>query len=84
MQAKGACVLPYMGNEVSMTIILPNIGFKLSDVENQFKIIKIQNILDHLIRTQTNEPKSEDVNLHLPRFKCEYKQEVIKNNLLKF
>jgi serine protease inhibitor len=68
------CQLPYMGNNVSMTIILPNEGAKLSDVERHLSYAKIYNILDHLLKN--GEHNHQKVNVQLPRFKLEYKDEV--------
>jgi serpin B len=68
------CQIPYMGNNVSMTIILPNDGVKLSDIERNLSFSRIHNILDHLLKS--SEHNIGKVNIQLPRFKLEYKNEL--------
>jgi serpin B len=63
--------LPYVGNNVSMNVILPNQGVKLSDLEAKLT----KKLLDDLVRT-ISASASQKVNIHLPKFKLEYKNEV--------
>ena len=63
------CELPYAGNHVSMTIILPNKGVDFKTIENSLD--------DEKLRSLVLEKFSNEVNVYLPKFKLEYSQEVI-------
>ena len=63
------CELPYEGEKIAMTIILPNKNSSLSKLEQKLDINKLRNVL--------NSQKSlTPVNVYLPKFKLEYKSEV--------
>lgn len=59
-----AVELPYIGNEISMLVVLPHEEYSLSDVENVLTAQKLEKI--------RSEIRIHDVNLSLPRFKMEY------------
>ena len=63
------CKIPYAGEKISMTIILPNEGVSLNDVEKQMNSKMIQDVLGRKFYR-------EKVNVHLPKFKMEYEIEV--------
>ena len=63
------CELPYDGNDVSMSIVLPNRGTNLSEIEEKIDL----NFIEHLINATKT---SQKVNIHLPKFKLEYKNDV--------
>jgi serpin B len=63
------CRLPYAGESVSMTIILPENGVKLEKVEKQLNAKKLHEVL-------TAGFYSEKVNVTVPKFKLEYKVEL--------
>ena len=63
------CKIPYAGEKISMTIILPNEGVSLNDVEKQMNTKMIQDVLGRKFYR-------EKVNVHLPKFKMEYEIEV--------
>jgi serpin B len=60
--------LPYVGKNLSMTIILPNEDTTLSMVEKDLDASKLKKILE------SNEKDS--INVYLPKFKIEFKNEV--------
>ena len=64
-----SCELPYAGESISMTIILPHEDVKLSEVESQLNPDILKEVLIHnsfLLKTY----------VYLPKFKIEYKSEV--------
>ena len=61
--------LPYIGETIAMTIILPHEKYSLSSVETALNDDIIQEILT------SNEPK-QSVRLELPKFKLEHKEEL--------
>jgi serpin B len=65
--------LPYHGETVSMTIILPHKTHKLDAVEKQLTPEILQEVLE--ARWGTTGPK-DPINLQLPKFKLEHKEEV--------
>lgn len=65
------CELPYNGQQVSMTIILPHENVKLEDVEKKLN----GDVLRDLLEIDGSFVK---VNLHIPKFKLEYNQEVYR------
>jgi serpin B len=67
-----ALELPYQGNKISMTIILPHDGHKLEAFEKQLSDQVLHEIL-------TADAPSEKIRLELPRFKLEYKKELNDN-----
>ena len=71
------CHLPYRGKDVLMCIILPNKEKHLSDIEKQLNEDLLENILNK------NDRKYKKLNLHLPKFKLEYKNEISKRLALK-
>ena len=70
------CKLPYAGKQLSMSIILPHEGTKLSDIESKLNGKSLSNILSHLVI-------EEKVNVFLPRFKFEQQLEVNTSNSIK-
>jgi serpin B len=66
------CELPYHGENVSMTIILPHDGVELKDIEMKLDGDVIRKVL-------TEKGSLVSVNLHLPKFKIEHKLEVLRN-----
>ena len=66
------CKLPYAGETISFTIILPDRQFNLTDVEKQLDSKKFHKIL-------SSNFYKEKINIHLPKFKMEYKIEVSNN-----
>jgi serpin B len=64
-----ACVFPYEGDSVSMTIILPNKNSSLSKLENKLDINKLRNVLN-----AKKTPSMIDV--YIPKFKIEFKSDV--------
>lgn len=73
----GALELPYVGDSIAMTIILPNEGTYVEEIEKKLTPEILHEILTGFLPTET-------VNLQLPKFKLEYKQEVILNIALCF
>jgi serpin B len=65
------CELPYVGDRISMSIILPDRGVKLSEIESKLD----SSLLNSLLKTNLN---SQKVNICLPKFKLEYEKEVFK------
>ena len=66
-----SCTLPYSGDKISMTIILPHEGQNLSDIESKIDA----NVYKTIIKVQ----KEKSVNLYVPRFKFENLSDVISN-----
>lgn len=64
------CELPYVGEKITMSLVLPNEEVSLSEFENSLDKDKLRSILD--------EKPISKVNLYLPKFKLEYKQAVLK------
>lgn len=64
------CELPYAGQNISMVIILPHQGHSLEQVEKQLS----DSVLHHIM---TYEIPKEKINLQVPKFKLEFKTEVI-------
>jgi serpin B len=62
--------LPYAGANFSMTIILPNANVSLSKIENDLTWTKIKKILE-------SNKDTAKVNVYLPKFKFEFKKEVV-------
>jgi serpin B len=69
------CNLPYKCCSLSMTIILPDKDSSLEEVNESLKFIGLNSVLN-----AANEYKK--VNLSLPKFKMEFKSEVIDSNLI--
>jgi serpin B len=65
--------IPYIGHTVSMTIILPNEGTPLADIERELNTSIIYEIVSARQGTFNN---LDRVNLQLPKFKIEFKSEV--------
>lgn len=63
------CELPYVGDKVSMTIILPHEGYTLEHVEKQLTSDLLNEVL-------TADAPKEAMRLHVPKFKLEYKTEL--------
>jgi serpin B len=63
------CQFAYTGNNVSMTIILPNENIKLGDIEKGLTEAKIKELLNI-------ELYKEKINVYLPKFKIEFEAEV--------
>ena len=63
------CKLPYAGETIFLTIILPNREVNLTFVEKQLNSKKLHEVLSRNFY-------KEKVNIHLPKFKMEYKIEV--------
>lgn len=63
------CELPYVGERISMSIILPDRGVKLSEIESKLD----SSLVSNLLKTNLN---SQKVNICLPKFKLEYEKEV--------
>jgi serpin B len=70
------CEFPYVGRSVAMTIILPNEGVNISEVEKKLTAKNLSEALESL-------PNSK-VNAAVPKFKMEYKAEVINYSYLLF
>lgn len=68
------CQLPYQGDKMAMTIMLPNEGVSLDDLEHALCHSRMFNILDHVLKS--DEYNEEKVNIVLPKFKLEYKDEL--------
>lgn len=68
------CQLPYQGDTMAMTILLPNEGVKLDDLEHAICHSRMANILDHVLKS--DEYNEEKVNIALPKFKLQYKDEL--------
>jgi serpin B len=64
------CEIPYIGEKISMTIILPHEGIKIEDVEKNIN----HDILKEVFERNSRPGK---VHLYLPRFKLDLKTEVI-------
>ena len=64
------CELPYIGEEISMTIILPHEGINIEDVEKQLNHESLKAVFERNTRLGK-------VHLYLPRFKLDIKSEVI-------
>ncbi|RNA27829.1 squamous cell carcinoma antigen 2 [Brachionus plicatilis] len=63
------CELPYTGQNISMTIILPHQGHSLEQVEKQLNDSVLHQIM-------TLEIPREKINLQVPKFKLEFKTEL--------
>ena len=63
------CELPYIGKKVSMTIILPNEGVGIEEVEAQLTPEVIYDVLEE-------NTEMSNTNVFLPKFKLEYATEV--------
>ena len=63
------CELPYIGDTVSMTIILPHEGINIEDVEKQLNHQALQEVFERNVRLGK-------VHLFLPKFKLDLKSEV--------
>ena len=63
------CELPYVGENISMTIILPHEGINIEDVEKQITHESLKQVFER------NDIPSK-VHLYLPRFKLDLKAEV--------
>ena len=63
------CQFPYSGENVSMTIILPNESVKLEVVEKELSVAKLKEILEIQV-------EREEVNVSIPKFKLEFEEEV--------
>jgi serine protease inhibitor len=68
-----SCSLPYSGDKISMTIILPHKGQNLLELESKID----ENVFQKILSCQ----RVEKVDLYLPRFKFEKSYEVIKLNI---
>lgn len=68
------CELPYVGRNISMTIILPNENVTLNEIENQLDLNTIKTIFE----TQTRRTK---VDVYIPKFKFDQAIEVRMKNL---
>jgi serpin B len=66
--------LPYEGNTISMTIVLPQKGHSLSEVETQLTAQVLHEVLT--APYSSSGADKDPVILHVPKFKMEYKQEV--------
>lgn len=55
--------LPYMGNEFSMMVILPDDGISLTEIEKKISIEKLNRYIELMVET--------DVQVSLPKFKFE-------------
>lgn len=62
------CELPYAGNSISMTIILPDEGVNIEDVEKELDLKTLASVFE--------KDALESVNVYLPRFKLNYKADV--------
>ena len=62
------CELPYAGNRVSMTIILPNRGVDFKTIENSLD--------DAKLRSLVFEKSRSEVNVFIPKFSLEHSREV--------
>jgi serpin B len=74
--------LPYEGETVAMTIILPHKTHNLAAVEKQLTVEVIQEVLTS--RWGTSGAPKDPIHLQLPKFKLEHKEEVRINELLFF
>ena len=63
------CQFPYGGNNVAMTIILPNENVKLEVVEKELSATKIKDLLEAEI-------DKKKTNVYIPKFKLEFDIEV--------
>jgi serpin B len=71
------CELPYIGDSISMTVILPHEGINIEDVEKQLNHQALQDVFDKNARLGK-------VHLYLPKFKLDLKAEVNFRILLIF
>ena len=60
--------IPYSGNQVSMTIILPNKGVDINTIEKSLDDAKLADLVFQKYESE--------VNLYIPKFKLEYSEEV--------
>jgi serine protease inhibitor len=63
-----ACEFPYVGNKIAMTILLPDSGVHLSDVEKKLNGEVLSTLLTIGFSVKTN--------AFVPKFKLEFKTEV--------
>jgi len=63
------CELPYIGENISMTIILPNEGINIEDVEKKINHETLKEVFEKTYRPSK-------VHLYLPKFKLDLKTEV--------
>lgn len=63
------CELPYVGDKLSMAIILPRQGQLIEDVQKKLN----DSILSNIMRLEL---PFEEINLQIPKFKLEFKSEV--------
>lgn len=64
------CEFPYEGDQISMTIILPNEESNINEVEAQLNTDALENILD------AHDTVPVRVEVHVPKFKLEFKTEL--------
>jgi serpin B len=70
--------IPYMGETISLTIILPNENTPIADIERELNA----NIIHEIVSARRGTFNHMDkVNLQLPKFKIEFKTEVNKDYL---
>jgi serpin B len=67
-----ALELPYVGDKVAMTILLPEKETKLINIESALT----SEILDSIITMSTTGQAPQEVNLLFPKFKFDFKQEL--------
>jgi len=69
------CQFLYEGDKIAMTVILPNEDVQIDEIEKQLNADLLKNLLE--------EPVDETkVVVYLPKFKLEYKTEVITTALM--
>ena len=66
------CEIPYVGDSLSMTLILPHEGISLEEVEAQLT----SDVLKQIMYYNKNMYVGK-VNIYLPKFKLDFKEEVI-------
>lgn len=66
------CELPYVGNKIAMTIILPEPGVKLEDIESKLTPELLKDIMEVDIG-------KEKIIMQIPKFKLEYETELSKH-----
>ncbi len=69
------CQFLYEGDKIAMTVILPNEDVQIDEIEKQLNADLLKNLLEE----QVDETK---VVIYLPKFKLEYKTEVIATALM--
>ncbi len=69
------CQFLYEGDKIAMTVILPNEDVQIDEIEKQLNADLLKNLLEE----QVDETK---VVVYLPKFKLEYKTEVIATALM--